>query len=63
MTPPMRRPETPIIIDVEASGFGGTSYPIEIGVALFTGGRLERSEMRGSIGADQGITPARISLD
>lgn len=30
----MRRPETPIIIDVEASGFGGGSYPIEIGVAL-----------------------------
>jgi hypothetical protein len=30
----MRRPETPIIIDVKASGFGGTSYPIEIGVAL-----------------------------
>jgi len=24
----------PIIIDVEASGFGGTSYPIEVGVAL-----------------------------
>ena len=30
----MRRPENPIIIDVEASGFGGTSYPIEVGVAL-----------------------------
>ena len=28
------RLENPIIIDVEASGFGGTSYPIEIGVAL-----------------------------
>lgn len=26
--------ETPIIIDVEASGFGGTSYPIEVGIAL-----------------------------
>jgi hypothetical protein len=26
--------ECPLIIDVEASGFGGTSYPIEIGVAL-----------------------------
>ena len=24
----------PIIIDVEASGFGGMSYPIEVGVAL-----------------------------
>jgi hypothetical protein len=30
----MRRLETPIIIDIEASGFGGTSYPIEVGVAL-----------------------------
>jgi hypothetical protein len=30
----MRRPEKPIIIDVEASGFGATSYPIEVGVAL-----------------------------
>jgi hypothetical protein len=30
----MRKPEKPIIIDVEASGFGGTSYPIEVGVAL-----------------------------
>ena len=28
---------TPLIIDVEASGFGGTSYPIEIGVALDDG--------------------------
>jgi hypothetical protein len=30
----MRRLENPIIIDVEASGFGGMSYPIEVGVAL-----------------------------
>jgi hypothetical protein len=30
----MRGPEKPIIIDVEASGFGGMSYPIEVGVAL-----------------------------
>src|ERR1700712_3121582 len=30
----MRRLENPIIIDVEASGFGATSYPIEVGVAL-----------------------------
>ncbi len=29
-----RRRKTPIIIDVEASGFGGNSYPIEVGVAL-----------------------------
>jgi hypothetical protein len=27
----------PLIIDVEASGFGGASYPIEIGVALDDG--------------------------
>ena len=30
----MRRKRTPIIIDVEASGFGNGSYPIEVGVAL-----------------------------
>ncbi len=30
----MSRRKTPIIIDVEASGFGGASYPIEVGVAL-----------------------------
>jgi hypothetical protein len=30
----MRRLEKPIIIDVEASGFGARSYPIEVGVAL-----------------------------
>jgi len=30
----MRRPDIPIIVDVEASGFGGASYPIEVGVAL-----------------------------
>lgn len=30
----MRRPDIPIIVDVEASGFGGTSYPIEVGIAL-----------------------------
>ena len=34
----MQRPEEPFIIDVEASGFGGHSYPIEVGVAL-SGGR------------------------
>jgi hypothetical protein len=32
-----RRQRTPIIIDVEASGFGGHSYPIEVGVALDVG--------------------------
>jgi len=31
------RTDTPYIIDVEASGFGGTSYPIEVGVALEDG--------------------------
>jgi hypothetical protein len=30
----MHRPPNPIIVDVEASGFGDTSYPIEVGVAL-----------------------------
>ena len=29
--------DTPLIIDVEASGFGGASYPIEIGLALDDG--------------------------
>jgi len=36
----MHRPATPYIIDVEASGFGGTSYPIEVGVALDGGRRF-----------------------
>jgi len=26
--------ETPIIIDIEASGFAAKGYPIEVGVAL-----------------------------
>ena len=30
----MVRLDDPLIIDVEASGFGATSYPIEVGVAL-----------------------------
>jgi hypothetical protein len=30
---------TPIIIDIEASGFGPQSYPIEVGVALGSGQR------------------------
>lgn len=29
--------DRPLIVDVEASGFGGASYPIEIGVALDEG--------------------------
>jgi hypothetical protein len=32
-------PMTPITIDVEASGFGAGSYPIEVGVALADGSR------------------------
>ena len=35
----MRRPETPNIIDIEASGFGARSYPIEVGVALDDGAK------------------------
>ena len=30
----MRRPTEPLIVYVEASGFGGHSYPIEVGLAL-----------------------------
>ena len=30
---------TPIFVDVEASGFGSLSYPIEIGIALPDGNR------------------------
>lgn len=30
----MPRPVQPLIIDLEASGFGRDSYPIEVGVAL-----------------------------
>ncbi len=33
----MPSPDRPLVIDVEASGFGGASYPIEIGVALDDG--------------------------
>jgi hypothetical protein len=33
----VRQPAEPVIVDVEASGFGGDSYPIEIGVALEQG--------------------------
>ena len=33
----MIRPEEPFIIDIEASGFGSASYPIEIGLALDDG--------------------------
>ena len=36
----MRGSEEPLIIDVEASGFGGRSYPIEVGVALDEGKRF-----------------------
>lgn len=30
----MRKPEVPIVVDVEASGFDSRSYPIEVGVAF-----------------------------
>ena len=30
----MAKVENPIIIDIEASGFGGMSYPIEVGIAM-----------------------------
>jgi hypothetical protein len=33
----MKRIQTPFIIDVEASGFGSTSYPIEVGVVVSDG--------------------------
>lgn len=33
----MKHINTPFIIDIEASGFGSTSYPIEVGVALNNG--------------------------
>lgn len=33
----MNKNKEPFIIDVEASGFGGASYPIEVGVALNNG--------------------------
>lgn len=35
----MIRPARPYIIDVEASGFGSNSYPIEVGLALEPGQR------------------------
>lgn len=35
--PDLERPAQPIILDVEASGFGRGSYPIEVGVALADG--------------------------
>ena len=35
----MIRPARPYIIDVEASGFGSKSYPIEVGLALEPGQR------------------------
>ena len=39
-TPDMIRPSRPYIIDVEASGFGSDSYPIEVGLALEPGERF-----------------------
>jgi hypothetical protein len=33
----MRQPAEPLIVDIEASGFGVNSYPIEVGLALENG--------------------------
>lgn len=35
----LEKTNTPIVIDVEASGFGKGSYPVEVGVALADGSR------------------------
>jgi hypothetical protein len=37
---PMPKPDKPIIVDVEASGFGPASYPIEVGVAFDDGSKF-----------------------
>ncbi len=36
----MPQPNEPLIVDVEASGFGGESYPIKIGLALEDGSKF-----------------------
>ena len=36
----MKRSNTPIIVDIEASGFGAESYPIEIGLIDESGNRF-----------------------
>ena len=36
----MAQPREPLIVDVEASGFGGFSYPIEVGLALEGGAKF-----------------------
>ena len=36
----MPQPLEPLIVDVEASGFGGESYPIEIGIAMEGGAKF-----------------------
>ncbi|MFK7964290.1 MAG: hypothetical protein AB8C46_10045 [Burkholderiaceae bacterium] len=38
----MPSPRRPIILDVEASGLGANSYPIEVGVVMETGERFSR---------------------
>lgn len=38
----LTRPIRPAVIDVEASGFGSGSYPIEVGIVLANGQRLSR---------------------
>lgn len=37
MTEPVTEPQPPPIVDIEASGFGAASYPIEVGLVLPTG--------------------------
>ena len=41
----MRRPTEPLIVYVEASGFGGHSYPIEVGLALEGGAQIGRAHV------------------
>ena len=36
----MRQPAEPLILDIEASGFGVNSYPIEVGLALENGAKF-----------------------
>ncbi len=38
----LARPVRPAVIDIEASGFGFQSYPIEVGIVLASGQRLSR---------------------
>ena len=44
----MRRPAEPLIVYVEASGFGGHSYPIEVGLALEGGHEVLHADCTGA---------------